>query len=224
METMTRLKAILYDHDGTLVDSEYCHFEMWAAILEPYGISLSKEEYIQHYAGIPTLANAVTMVGKYSLAINASTLIGAKDHATRAFLAQQAFPLSPGARESVNSFKDTQCKLAIVTGAGLDGVTKTIAANGFEDVFQTVVSGDDVDHSKPAPDCYRLALNRLSLQASDCLAIEDSENGVRAAIAASVPCIAISTAMSKHDKLSNAMHTFSDLEAASVWINQNYRI
>ena len=92
---MNRLKAILYDHDGTLIDSEHCHFEMWAAILEPYGISLSKEDYIEHYAGIPTLANAVTMVEKYSLAITASTLIDAKDHATRAFLAQQAFPLTP---------------------------------------------------------------------------------------------------------------------------------
>ena len=220
---MNRLKAILYDHDGTLVDSEYCHFEMWAAILEPYGISLSKDEYIQHYAGIPTLANAVTMVEKYSLAIAASTLIAAKDQATRAFLARQAFPLSLGARESVNNFRHTQCKLAIVTGAGLDGVTKTISANGFEGVFQTVVSGDDVDHSKPAPDCYLLALKRLSLQASDCLAIEDSENGVRAALAARVPCIAISTAMSKHDKLSEAMCTFNDLDAASVWINQNYQ-
>jgi HAD superfamily hydrolase (TIGR01509 family) len=219
---MMTIKAILFDHDGTLVDSEYAHYEMWAGILIPHGITLTSEDYIRHYAGIPTPSNAANIVDQYSLRISPSILIEAKKVATESYLSTQAFPLATGARNSIDFFSQKDIKLAIVTGAGKEGVDATIISNSFQDKFDTVVTGDDVDNSKPAPDCYLLATRRLGVNASECIAIEDSENGVAAAVSANILCVAISTSMSKNHDLSKAMKTFVNLDEARSWITENF--
>ena len=219
---MTTIEAILFDHDGTLVDSEFSHFEMWASVLLALGINLTEEEYIRHHAGIPTPANATFIVDKYSLTISPSVLMGAKNSATESFLSKQAFPLIAGAREAIDFFSQKDIKLAIVTGAGKEGVNATILSNSFEDKFQVIVSGDDVDNSKPSADCYLLAIQRLAVNACDCIAIEDSENGVAAAVSADIPCIAISTPMSRYHDLSKAMKICANLDEAKTWIAENY--
>ena len=219
---MKTIKAILFDHDGTLVDSEYVHYEMWASILMPHGITLTAEDYIRHYAGIPTPSNAATIVENYSLEISPSVLIEAKQSATESFLSKRAFPLMTGAKESIDFFNQKGIKLAIVTGAGIEGVNATVLSNNFQDKFQAIVSGDDVGNSKPSPDCYLLATQRLAVNASECIAIEDSENGVTAAFSANISCIAISTPMSQHHDLSKAMRIFDNLNEAKVWIAENH--
>jgi HAD superfamily hydrolase (TIGR01509 family) len=219
---MTTLKAILFDHDGTLVDSEYSHYEMWASVLDSHGITLTADEYIRHHAGIPTPSNAACIVDKYRLQISPSVLIEAKNAATESFLSKQAFPLTTGAREIIDFFSKKDIKLAVVTGAGKEGVDATLLSNSFADKFHAIVSGDDVDNSKPSPDCYLLALECLAVSASECIAIEDSENGVAAAVSANIPCIAISTPMSIHHDLSQAMKIFANLNEAKTWIAENY--
>jgi HAD superfamily hydrolase (TIGR01509 family) len=219
---MTTIKAILFDHDGTLVDSEHSHYEMWVSVLIPYGINLTIEEYIRHHAGIPTPANAAYIVDKYAMKIAPSVLIEAKNSATESFLSKQSFPLTTGAREAIGLFSQKGVKLAIVTGAGKEGVNATILSNCFGGKFQAIVSGDDVENSKPSPDCYLLAIQRLAVNASECIAIEDSENGVTAAVSANIPCIAISTPMSRHHDLSKAMKTFANLNEAIAWITENH--
>lgn len=216
------IKAILFDHDGTLVDSEFVHFQMWVSILEPYGITLTEEDYIHEYAGIPSPANAIVMVDKYKLTVTSQVLNAAKSFATERYLSNQAFPLVSGAKEVIKHFALDDVRLAIVTGASGDAPRVTIDANGLQGHFDTVVSGDDVVHSKPAPDCYLLAVKRLGLKPSDCIAIEDTENGVKAAVAANIPCVAIATKMSKHQNLSKADKVVTSLIEAKIWIKETY--
>ncbi len=219
---MTCIKAILFDHDGTLVDSEFVHFQMWTDILDAYDVRLTEEDYINDYAGIPSPANAIVMVDKYNLAVTPQDLNHAKSVATEVYLSSQAFPLVQGAKKVIESISQEEVKLAIVTGAGGDAPAATISANKLEAHFDTVVSGDDVEHSKPAPDCYLLAAQRLGVDPSDCIAIEDTANGVRAAYAANIPCVAIATNMSKHHDLSKAIKVVNDLVEAKDWIKKVY--
>ncbi len=198
------LRAILFDHDGTLVDSEPIHFEMWADVLRPFGVSLSAQQYKVHYAGVPTRANAVDIVRRFGLDVAPDTLAEAKNAATDGFLARSAFPLMSGARAAIEAFHDLGLKLAVVTGASAGGVHVTLREHRLQRYFSTVVSGDDVGASKPAPDCYLLALDRLGLPAADGLAIEDTQHGLQAASAAGVPCLALPTAMSKHHDFERA--------------------
>ena len=219
---MGAIKAILFDHDGTLVDSEFVHFQMWQTILEAYGLHLTQEEYVQEYAGIPSSANAQVIVAKYDLSLTGEALNNEKERVTSEYLSKQAFPLVEGAKAVIQSLYDEKVKMAIVTGASRDAPRATVSENRLHDYFNTLVSADDVSHSKPAPDCYLLAVKRLGLKPGDCIAIEDTANGVRAAVAANIPCVAIATKMSQHHDLSKADKVVTNLVEAGNWIKQHY--
>lgn len=85
------LKALLLDHDGTLVDSETLHGQLWAEVLATYGASLSAQDYHTHYAGYSTLQNAHDFIERFGLAVDQTTLAQDKVTITQAWLKQQAW-------------------------------------------------------------------------------------------------------------------------------------
>lgn len=212
------MQAVLFDHDGTLVDSEGLHCQHWQMILSDHNVQLSKADYKKHLAGIPTPANADRLVRQHGLSIAAQSLAERKEQVTRDYLSKNAFPLMPGALKALRSVHRAGLKIGIVTGAGSHGVTSTMEAHGLCPLVEVVVSGDDVHQSKPAPDCYLLALERLNLTAADCIALEDTENGVTAAVAAGLNCCAIPNAFSAHHNFEQAQRRFANLSEAVRWI------
>lgn len=214
------LQAILFDHDGTLVDSEPVHFRMWAAVLARYGVTLSEQQYVAHYAGVPNLASAVDMIRRFELDESPAALADAKHVVTKEFLLGGAFPLMNGALAAIAEFRRAGVKLAVVTGAGANGVHATLRANDLQHHFATVVCGDDVRASKPAPDCYVLALERLGLRATDCLAIEDTQHGLQAAHSAGIRCLALPTDMSRHHNFDCAEAVLGGMPEAVDYVRQ----
>ncbi|MGO3668932.1 MAG: HAD family hydrolase [Vreelandella alkaliphila] len=212
------------DHDGTVVSSEQIHFQMWVHILSQYGFELSELQYKNHYAGLPTRANALDMVQRFGINASPDQLIEAKNAATQDYLASQAFPLMPGVREAIVYFHSKGLKLAVVTGASANGVQKTLQANEFEDKFSTIVSSDDVRNSKPAPECYLLALQRLGVAADECLAIEDTQHGLEAAFRAGISCLALPTEMSKQQNFHSATAVLSGMAEAVEYIRHAYGV
>ena len=207
-------KAIFFDHDGTLVDSEPIHYQLWRDVLTSHGVALSEAFYRDCCAGIPTADNAVDLVARFAINASPAALAEAKSLATRRFLAHQAFPLLPSVGDAVPLLHDAGWRLAIVTGAGSDAVRSTLRQHSLTGFFETVVSGDDVKNSKPAPDCYLLAARRLGLKPSECIAIEDTEHGVNSAAAAGVACLAVPNEMSRNHDFSQATAVFEELAAA----------
>jgi beta-phosphoglucomutase-like phosphatase (HAD superfamily) len=214
------LKAILFDHDGTLVDSEPVHFRMWASVLARYGVTLSEQQYVAHYAGVPNPASAVDLVRRFNLGETPAALVDAKHVATKEFLLGSAFPLMTGVLAAVAEFRRVGLKLAVVTGAGANGVHATLRANDLQHHFATIVCGDDVRASKPAPDCYLLALERLGLHAADCLAIEDTQHGLQAAHSAGIRCLALPTPMSRHHNFERAEAVLDGMPEAVAYVQQ----
>jgi HAD superfamily hydrolase (TIGR01509 family) len=219
-----KIKAILFDHDGTLVDSEMAHFEMWRSILKTYSVELSHDEYLNEYSGIPSDVNARLIFENHSLEVSPNQLLRAKAEATTSYLSESAFPLMPGAYEVVSNFHDLGLKIGIVTGAGREGMETTIRKHKFDKYVSTAVSGDDVKTSKPAPDCYLLAAQNLGVHPSECLAIEDTVNGIAAATAAKIKCIGVSQSKVTREKFSNTAHICSDLYEASTWAANKFQL
>lgn len=217
------LKAVLFDHDGTLVDSEGVHWQLWQEVLKQYAIDLSESEYKTRYAGVPTPANAIDLVARHALDISPAALSQQKIEATRIHLSRQAYPLMPHALETIRFFREQGAALAVVTGAGREAINATLHAHGLVDSFSVVVTGDDVRNNKPAPDCYLLALERLGIKAKEAIALEDTEHGVRAAAAAGIHCCGVKNAFSETHDFSQAVGTFSNLADAGAWISQTYR-
>lgn len=218
------LKAILFDHDGTLVDSEGVHYQMWLEVLKPYGVSLSSEQYMQIYSGMPTLDNARDLVERFQLNAVVDELVAKKLEIAHAYLEDNAFPLMAGAQDILDYIQQqTMLQQTIVTGAGAEIVNATVRSHQLAAYFSTIVSCDDVIQSKPAPDCYLLALERLGLKAEECVAIEDTEHGVAAAVGAGVVCLAIPNAQSQAHNFSKATAILPNLAAAQVWIQERYQ-
>jgi len=216
--TVPGLQAVLFDHDGTLVDSEPVHLLLWQQVLAPLGVTLDTDTYRRHHAGMPTPANAQVLVERYDLSLTAAELSEAKHQATVQWLAERPFPLMPHTRDVLQRLRHAGLRLAIVTGAEAAGAQRTLQGHGLQDMFDTVVSSDDVRHSKPAPEGYQLALKRLGLPPEACVAVEDTETGLRAATEAGLRALAVPHALSAHQDLSRAYRRFDDLAQVADWL------
>lgn len=211
------LKALLFDHDGTLVDSEMIHYAMWKTTIAAHGGDLTEDVYIRHCVGVPTPQTARAMVDLLALPVMPEALADQKNAATRAWLAAQPFPLMPDTRNVLDLCQARGLRTAIVTGANADGIRRTVDGYGLEAFFDTLVSADDVRRSKPDPDCYLLAMERLGLVPQECFAFEDTTPGVAAAAAAGLRCVAIRNVYSAHHDLSKAVHVAGSLGEAVAW-------
>nr|WP_321238301.1 HAD family phosphatase [uncultured Tolumonas sp.] len=217
-----QLKAIFFDFDGTLVNSEPLHFQMWQQVLTDYGVGLTEQQYKEYYAGVPTVLNAMDMVKRFALSVPYDVLSNAKKALTRAVVADSGFPLMPAVLETLVHFSRGGLKLGIVTGAARKNVKVTLGLNSLDAYFSVIVSGEDISRNKPAPDCYLLAMEMLGVSKSECLAFEDTESGVRAAASAGITCLAVPTVMSSHHDFPDATGIFASLQQASEWVDREF--
>lgn len=217
------IKAILFDHDGTLVDSEPAHFEIWRTVLARYNTELSERQYRDIYAGVPARANALDMIARFSIAETPERLVEQKVVETREYLSRTAFPIMPDAREVTGHFHSQGLRMAIVTGSSQAVVAATTRTHQLAPYFETVVASDDVERNKPHPDGYLLAMQRLGVQADECLAIEDTEHGLMAAADAGIPCLVVPNAMSMHHDFSRATASFGGLAEVRGWVAEKFR-
>ncbi|WP_165396811.1 HAD family hydrolase [Sphaerotilus mobilis] len=218
---LPHLKAVLFDMDGTLVDSEGAHWQAWVRVLRRHGAELDEATYRTHHAGMPTLDNAVDVQRRYALSATVDELVQAKVDETRAHIAREGYPLQPATRATLDWCHAHGLRCAVVTGASQEAIHTVLGPHGLLAHFDTLVGMDDVPRNKPFPDCYLLALDRLGLQAGEAVAFEDSQHGLAAAVAAGVPAIAIPTPISAEHDFSRATAICTDLVAATDWLTRH---
>ncbi len=213
------LQAILFDHDGTLVDSEAVNLQLWRQALEPWGLSISDELYWSRMLGVPIRQNAADILQLYRPDASTEQLIAAKLAANEAYLATDYFPQMPGA-DSVLHALAGQLRLGLVSGSQRNCVQASLRGHNWAPLFEQVVTGDDVTNNKPAPDGYLRALSLMQLDASHCIAVEDTEVGVTAARAAGLRVVAIRSAEAQSHDFSAASIIVNSLTEAHAWICQ----
>ena len=193
------IKAIIFDHDGTLVNSEREHFKVWQSLLREYGVSFEEHEYIERYTGVPTLATAEGIVNTYSLPVSGEALYQAKLKRVEEHFQDTVPELMPGVTECL-AFASEHFQLAVATGATSSELVHSLQSNQLVSYFSATATGSEVENAKPAPDVYLLAIERLGLRPEDCIAIEDSRSGLMSAKAAGLSCIFIPNDYTKgHD-------------------------
>lgn len=211
-------QAALFDHDGTLVDSEAVHLDLWRTILAEEGCVLTPAQFKAHCVGIPTPTTARKLVELFGLACPPEGLAARKSEATAAWLKSRPFPLMPHAREAIELCADAGLRLAVVTGAGRDGIASTLEAYGLASTFAVIVTGADVPRSKPHPDCYLRAVDLLGIPAAHCVSFEDTDNGVRASLAAGIRCIGVRHAFTEAHRFDGVDALFDDIGDAARWL------
>jgi HAD superfamily hydrolase (TIGR01509 family) len=218
------LRAVLFDFDGTLVDSEPIHLRMWIEVLRPYGVSVTVNDFNQRYLGAVAPEVARQLVLRNRLDVDPAGLAAEKDTRYARWVKGNALPLMRYARESVTAFAKRAIKTACVTGSRRETVTLSLKRSGLLKKFGVVVTRDDVTKSKPDPECYLQALRRLGEPADKAIAFEDSEAGVASATGAGVTCYGIVNESSKDHDLSRAARTFPGLHEATRWVTEHYGV
>lgn len=200
---MQRIKALIFDVDGTLAETERdghrpafnaafaeCGLDWhWDEVL--YGELLAitgGKERMRHYAE----RYAPDIAARPDLDALIKQVHAAKTAHYVRLVGEGRLPLRPGVAELIAEARAAGIRLAIATTTSPENVTALLDASlapGSSDWFAVIGAGDVVAAKKPAPDIYRWVLDRLALPASACLAIEDSENGLRAALDAGLRCL-----------------------------------
>lgn len=183
---------MLFDLDGTLIDSEPLWFEAERMLVGEYGHPWGLQE-AQHLVGWSLWDSATFLREEIGIDLpNAEIIDRMQSHVVAGVV--QAPPWRPGARELLAEVRSAGVPTALVT-MSYRKMTDAVVAALPERSFLTVVSGEQVSRGKPHPDPYLLAAERLGVAASDCVAIEDSMTGATSAIAAGCTVLVVPAAV-----------------------------
>lgn len=190
------LHAIIFDFDGVIADTEPLHLRAYQSILGRSGIELNKEDYYARYLGYDDAGLFRALAQDRGLPIADETVdewVAAKSHVIDEMLADGSI-LFPGAAACVKAFAE-RVPLAIASGALGPEIEQVLDHAGLRGCFRAIASASDGVRGKPAPDLYLLAVAKLNddtqVDASACLAIEDSRWGLEAARKAGLTCVAV---------------------------------
>lgn len=190
--------AVIFDCDGTLVNTMPYHFEAWCEALAFYGAgNIFKEDVFYAMGGRPTKDIVVELNDEYGLKLDPESVAYAK---REAFLTKlEKVELIDEVAAFAQSLRG-KLPMAIATGGSRLVIEKTLQAVSVSDVFDEVVTADDVAVGKPAPDIFLRAAELLGVKPERCLVLEDAPAGVMAAQLAGMTVISIPAPLDFADK------------------------
>jgi HAD superfamily hydrolase (TIGR01509 family) len=184
------LRALLFDLDGTLTESDSLHAVAYIAVMADHGLTLDEATYRSRMSGRPNIAIVEEFLPQLSRP-EALALIDDKEARFRA-LATRLEPL-PGLERTLAWAAERDLALAVVTNAPRENLDFALAALALTDTFPVKVSPEEVANAKPDPEPYLLALSRLGVPADEALAFEDTPSGVRSAVDAGLRVVGLTT-------------------------------
>jgi HAD superfamily hydrolase (TIGR01509 family) len=183
-------RALLFDLDGTLAETDSLHLPTWVDALEPYGVEVHEEFYRDRISGRSTAEIVRELLP--DLTDQEGRSIGDAKEASFRDRASELEPL-PGLVDFVERGRKRGMRIALVTNAPEENVEVILLALKLRDFFDTVVLADEVEAVKPDPAPYRAALKKTGVQAEEALAFEDSISGISSSVAAGIPTVGIAS-------------------------------
>jgi HAD superfamily hydrolase (TIGR01509 family) len=193
-------RALLFDLDGTLAETDSLHLPTWVDALEPYGVEVDEEFYKEKISGRSTGEIVRDLLP--DLTDEEGRFIGDAKEASFRERASELEPL-PGLADFIKQGRERGIQIALVTNAPEENVEAILPALNLRDCFDVVVLADDVEAVKPDPAPYRAALKKTGVRAGDALAFEDSVSGISSSVAAGIPTVGIASTQDP-DKLLGA--------------------
>jgi HAD superfamily hydrolase (TIGR01509 family) len=183
-------RALLFDLDGTLAETDSLHLPTWVDVLRPYGIEVDEEFYKTRISGRSNLKIVEDLLPDLS-AEEGRGLADAKEASFRE-RAHELEPL-PGLVDFMREAKRRGLSMVLVTNAPEENVEALLLALELGDFFDEIVLSDEVGHVKPDPAPYEAALAKLGVVPEEALAFEDSTSGIASAVGADVQTVGIAS-------------------------------
>lgn len=184
------IDAIIFDMDGVLVDSEPFHIEIEKRQFILNQISVSDEEH-HEYMGIASDVMWKKIAVRHTLQLPVEELIEqSRTESFRYFSELDEIPVMPGLIDLLEKLRIKKYPLAVASSSFPEIIDLILEKTDLKKYFQVVVSSQEAGKSKPEPDVFLLAARKLGIKPENCLVIEDSANGIKAAHAAEMSCVA----------------------------------
>ncbi|MCK1363679.1 HAD family hydrolase [Bradyrhizobium sp. 62] len=225
-ELIRRAAALIFDVDGTLAETEELHRQAFNHAFARHGLDWQWDRAV--YKDLLRVTGGKERIRAHHERLRIAAPLSDVDIAElhRIKTAHYAelvetgcCPLRPGVTDLLAAAKARGQRLAIATTTShgnIDALLSRALGAGWAADFAAIVAGDDVRHKKPAPDVYVETLARLKLNASDCVAIEDSTNGLIAAARANIPVLITRSMFFRDDNFSQARVVLDDLSGLGV--------
>jgi len=188
------LKAVIFDMDGVIIDSEPTHMKLENDTYKKLGIEVTGDEHLS-FVGATSQYMWEVLKNKYKLNQTLEELVEYERSIYFKYLNSEECEISliDGVKELIEELHKNGVKLAIASSSPLNVIEAIAKKFKIEKYFETFVTGDYVKRSKPEPDIFLYASQKLGVSPENCIVIEDSHNGVRAAKKAGMKCVGLNS-------------------------------
>ncbi|MCG9574781.1 HAD family phosphatase [Vibrio tubiashii] len=211
------LKAVLFDMDGLIFDTESIYKLSWQYAASEQNLDLS-DDFYQQFIGVQDPECERILAERFQNALDLSRYKQVRDdHFHR--LRSNGIAFKPGFDQLFQDIKRRGLATAIVTSSHLAEVKYNFTTSDYLPQFDLVITAEDVERGKPYPDCYQMAYTRLGFTAKECLVLEDSNNGVIAALAAGCPVVMVPDLVAPSDEVNTEAIVLNSLEQVIPHLN-----
>lgn len=217
------IKTVIFDMDGVLVDSEYTFLETKTDMLKTAGFP---KDISYQYQFMGTTFEVMWTIMKEELGLpeSISFYINDMNERREVMIARDGIRAIKGAQDLVKRLFEAGFKLAVASSSPRHEIVRAMTELGLVDYFEVLVSGEEVAHSKPAPDVFLAAAERLGVSAQDAIIIEDTKNGSLAARRAGAYVIGFENPNYPAQDLSNADIIVTDYQELTIEKLQNLKV
>lgn len=200
---MNQFRGVIFDMDGVIINSEPQHYEAYVMLCEQYGEVFPYEEYKQ-FIGSTHARVCEYMIEHMNIPLPEEEMQKILRKNRQYLIDTKGYEEVKGIREFIKSLYDNNIKLAIASSSPEKEIKAVVETLDIDKYFTKLVSGESVAHPKPSPDVFLKAVAALDLTPEECIVIEDSGNGIKAAVAAQMPVIGFYNPDSGNQDLSQA--------------------
>lgn len=185
------IKAVIFDMDGLLIDSEMISYKCYRDFLKDYGFEFTLKEYIKDFPGKQLITSLNFIKEQYHLDYDIDKAIDVFHEYESEYIKNEGVDLKPGAKELLQYLKEHHFKTIIATSSHEKRAQSLLEKHQIMQYMDDIIYGFEVEHGKPAPDIFLKACEKLDVFPEEALVLEDSEAGIDSAYQAHIPVICI---------------------------------
>lgn len=187
------IKAVLFDMDGVLIEAKDWHYEALNKALEPFGFTISREAHLSTFDGLPTRRKLQMLSEAHGLPTSLHEFLNALKQRYTIEYSNLLCKPTFNHRYALSRLHSEGYKMSVCSNSVRNSVETMMRLSALEPYLDLMVSNEDVEKSKPAPDMYIKAMEHFGLKPEECLIVEDNENGIRAAKASGGHLLVVGT-------------------------------